>query len=364
MLISLLVFIWLVAVVIQLYFWLMVVWPLETYRQRRSQSKEPVSVIVCANAITEELPALINAILSQEFPDFELILVNDGPDDAINSAVSEYRQDARLKVIAYERGPESSPGKKAPLAFGLRHAVNEWILLTDSDCVVRQGWIDAMMSCTSGRSKMVLGFSPMGTSAGLASAISAFDTIYIGTQFLGWALRGRAYMGVGRNILYHKSLYEDVGGFKRHEDLASGDDDLLVQEMARLTRTEICLDDSALVYSRAKTRLTRLIHQKLRHISTADRYDRGSSHLVWIMGASYTVFWLFLIPVVILAFGIPMLIAAVAVVSQWWVFFRVSKKLEAQRFVTAFPLWSLLYAGFLIYLGLLKALGRTPQTWN
>lgn len=364
MLISIIVFIWLVAVVIELYYWLMVVWPLEAHRGKRTESKAPVSVIVCAHRGNVQLEQLLGSVLHQDYPDFEVVLVNDGPDADVARIAGTYDGDERLRVLDFKREEDTPAGKKAPLAFGLEHARNEWILLTDSDCSVRDGWISSMMSRASAKVKLVLGYSPMMRRTAFASRMSAFDTLMIAGQYLGWAIRDRVYMGVGRNILYYKSLFEEVGGFERHADLASGDDDLLVQEMALLTKTEICLDTEGIVYSEPKRTMPELIGQKLRHISTAGRYDARSSRLVWIMGASFTAFWSMLPLIFVFTPGIPMLIAAVSLLTQWWVFFRVSKVLEARRFVAGFPLWCLLYTGFLFYLGAMKALGRTPRSWS
>lgn len=35
-------------------------------------------------------------------------------------------------------------------------------------------------------------------------------------------------MGVGRNLMYRKSLFEKTGGFESHSNIASGDDDLMI----------------------------------------------------------------------------------------------------------------------------------------
>jgi hypothetical protein len=59
-----------------------------------------------------------------------------------------------------------------------------------------------------------------------------FETVYSAVQYLSFALNGSPYMGVGRNLIYHKSLFAEANGFKSHEKIASGDDDLFINQVA------------------------------------------------------------------------------------------------------------------------------------
>ena len=56
-------------------------------------------------------------------------------------------------------------------------------------------------------------------------------TFFIAVQFLGNALKGNTYMGVGRNLAYRKHLFFDNKGFGSHNHIRSGDDDLFINEV-------------------------------------------------------------------------------------------------------------------------------------
>lgn len=59
-------------------------------------------------------------------------------------------------------------------------------------------------------------------------------------------------MGVGRNLIYRKSLFEKTGGFQKHAHLASGDDDLFINAVAHKSNTALILEPTAFVFSKAK----------------------------------------------------------------------------------------------------------------
>src|SRR3546814_11499185 len=72
-------------------------------------------------------------------------------------------------------------------------------------------------------------------------------------SYLSYALKGNAYMGVGRNLGYTKSLFFRGKGFATHMHTPSGDDDLFVNQNATPHNTAICIEPEAQVWSEPKT---------------------------------------------------------------------------------------------------------------
>ncbi|MBK9742055.1 MAG: hypothetical protein IPO94_03465 [Saprospiraceae bacterium] len=83
-------------------------------------------------------------------------------------------------------------------------------------------------------------------------------------QYFTYAKSGLPYMGVGRNLLYKKSLFLAVNGFSSHQHLPSGDDDLLISDAANGSNTAVCLDDRTFVFSDAKLTQRLSLHQKIK----------------------------------------------------------------------------------------------------
>ena len=96
---------------------------------------EPVSVIVCAKDAYEYLIELVPRILSQDYPDFELVIVNDCSTDETTDylkALVDQRPD--INVVSLTQSLNFFHGKKFPLSMGIKSAKHDLLLLTDADC--------------------------------------------------------------------------------------------------------------------------------------------------------------------------------------------------------------------------------------
>nr|WP_253930917.1 glycosyltransferase [Lewinella sp. W8] len=252
----------------------------------------PVSIIVCFRNEAQHLEACLSAILRQAHPDFEILAVDDNSTDDSAAIVRRLaRADARLRYLP--AGP-TRPGKKDALSRGIRAARHERVLLTDADCLpATDQWATHMAGALGETTELALGVSLYRkTGGGLLHHWQTFESVYVALQYLGFARMGVPYMGVGRNLAYRKSLFERAGGFARHADLPGGDDDLLVNQMARADRTATVTDASAWTWSLPKTSWRAYWRQKRRHQSAGHRYRPEHQLLLTLLGLSHGLFFL------------------------------------------------------------------------
>ena len=89
----------------------------------------------------------------------------------------------------------------------------EIMLLTDADCLpATENWISSMQSCYSDNTEIVLGYSPYLKKPGLLNKVIRWETYHTAMQYLSYALAGIPYMGVGRNLSYKKTLFNQQKG--------------------------------------------------------------------------------------------------------------------------------------------------------
>ncbi|HPG33135.1 MAG TPA: glycosyltransferase, partial [Lentimicrobium sp.] len=202
----------LVALLIQLaYFWL-IFSRLAFYNSAKrpvNEAKEPVSVIICAKNEYHNLVRFLPAILEQNYPEFEVVVVNDASDDDTFYLLRELAdKNPRLKVINITQNLNFFTGKKFPLSIGIRSAKYDVVLLTDADCYpAGPEWLAGMQAAFTGKTEIVIGYGPYAPQPGLLNKLIRFDTLMVAVQYMSLALSGMPYMGVGRNLAYHKSLY-------------------------------------------------------------------------------------------------------------------------------------------------------------
>jgi glycosyltransferase involved in cell wall biosynthesis len=315
---------------------------------KTTPSYMPVSIIIAARNESDNLYENLPIILSQDYPEFEVIVVNNQSIDDSGWLLNAYsRQFPNLRVVELGRNRHLRPGKKLPITLAIKAAKYEHFLLTDADCRPSSNqWIKQMSSYFSSSKEIVIGYGPYTKSKGFLNRLIRFDTAWIGVSYFSMALAKLPYMGVGRNLAYTKSVFNSVNGFKSHYALPSGDDDLFIQEAAKKSNYTVNLDPTSYCYSAASPSWGRWIRQKSRHYSTSSRYKLIKKWLLGIYPLSLILMW---VSFVILMFsGNYQLFAAsiflVILVLKWWIQGRCLAKLKEKSFIPYFLIWDLFYA--------------------
>jgi biofilm PGA synthesis N-glycosyltransferase PgaC len=263
------------AFLIQILFWLVIFSRLIFYKPVNSiTAKEPVSVIICARNEEENLRKNLPVILEQEYPDFEVVVINDcsadGTEKYLDKLIENY---SFLKSTTIKEDRKFRHGKKLALTIGIKAAKNDLLLLTDADCRPESShWIETIQRNFSEGTSIVLGYGGYSEETGLLNTIIRFETLYIALQYLNYSLARLPYMGVGRNLAYRKSLFLSNKGFATHSHILSGDDDLFVNEVANRRNTSIEISKESHTHSEAKKTWKEWYFQKKRHLTTGPGY--------------------------------------------------------------------------------------------
>jgi cellulose synthase/poly-beta-1,6-N-acetylglucosamine synthase-like glycosyltransferase len=219
--------------------------------------------------------------MNQNYPDYEVIVVNDGSTDGTDELLKILKiQYPKLYVTTIPSTGKFTHSKKLAVSIGLKAAKNDWVLLIDADCkTVSENWITLMQEKFSEQTDFVLGYGGYIISKGFLNKIIRFDTLFIALQYFTFAMAKVPYMGVGRNLAYRKDLFFKNKGFSRHLHLASGDDDLFVNDNANSKNVQINLNPESFTLSVAENNFKSWFYQKKRHLTTA-RYYRFKHKLL------------------------------------------------------------------------------------
>lgn len=268
--------------IIQLIYWSIIYPKFLFYKPVRSRIKRfPVSVIICARNEEENLRTNLPLILEQDYPEYEVIVVNDASGDGTEDLLYDLqRQYSHLHTTFIRESDHIREGKKLALTVGIKAAKHDRLLLTDADCSPASNkWIYLMQQNFTGTSKIVLGYGGYRRGKGLVNLVSRYEAFFIALQYLSMSLAGHPYMGTGRNLAYRRKLFFENRGFATHYDLASGDDDLYINEVARKSNTSIEIQPESFTWSDTKKSWKDWYYQKKRHLTTGPRY-RFSTKLV------------------------------------------------------------------------------------
>lgn len=243
---------------------------------------QPVSVIICARNESENLSAHLPIILEQEYPNYEVVVVNDCSSDDSEDVLKHFSSlYPHLKTTTIKEDEKFVHGKKLALTIGIKAAKNEWLVFTDADCMPEnRQWLATLQKNFIKDKQVVLGYGGYKTRKGFLNKLIRFDTFFIALQYMGFARCKMPYMGVGRNLAYRKSLFIKNKGFASHAHLASGDDDLFINEAANGSFTAIEPSVDAHTRSNPKTTFSTWSMQKKRHMSTAKYYKSKHKYLL------------------------------------------------------------------------------------
>ena len=256
------------------------------YNVQRSEELPGVSVLVCAHNEAYNLSAYLYALLSQDYPKYEVIVVDDGSEDKTREVIESYMvQDKRLRITFVPKEARVRSTKKLALTLAAKAAQYDYLLLTDADCTPESThWISEMMrgfmSCTKDdvqcTKEIVLGFGAYFYEKGFVNRLVRYDTLFNGLHYLSAAAHGHPYMGVGRNLAYKKELFFKTGGFKKMMNNRAGDDDLFVNHVANRKNTAVVSSRASITWSPAKTTMRDWWQQKRRHLSVSHDYRLGT----------------------------------------------------------------------------------------
>src|SRR5690349_10379152 len=118
------------AAIIHLYFYVFIFSKFISYKQSENTTeKQPVSVIICAKNEVNNLRKFLPSVLDQSYPDFEVIVVNDGSWDETGEYLKEINPNySNLKIVSLPEQDKYKHGKKFALALGIKAAKNEKLL--------------------------------------------------------------------------------------------------------------------------------------------------------------------------------------------------------------------------------------------
>lgn len=271
--------------------------------KKKNTHYEPVSVIVCARDAYEYLLDLIPAVLSQDYPEFEFVIVNDCSQDDTEEYLKDLaRNNPKINLVNLTQNLNFFQGKKFPLSMGIKSAKYDLLLLTDADCLPNTNqWIKEMVGTYTDDTEIVVGYGPYFERKGLLNKLIRFDTLYIAMQYLSLAMAKKPYMGVGRNLSYRKSTFMKNKGFTSHYNIPSGDDDLFISQVANKRNTDVCIDAINRVESEPKRSWASWIRQKKRHYSTGIKYKSQTNRILGFLLGSRLAYY----PTLIALFFMP-----------------------------------------------------------
>jgi cellulose synthase/poly-beta-1,6-N-acetylglucosamine synthase-like glycosyltransferase len=238
--------------------------------------KTKVTVLIAARNEEEKIALTINDILSQDFPKhlMEVIIVDDHSTDRTADIIRSYAPQG-IKLLQLNEDKPLNSYKKKAIAEAINQSTGELMVATDADCRMGPQWLSSIVNYYETRNPVMIS-SPVTyfEEKSLFENLQTLEFGYLvamGASFIG---NNKASTCNGANFAYRKDVFYEVGGFKGIDELASGDDELLLQKVAEKYADRIAFLKlrEAIVYTHAKANLKEFLNQRRRWASKSTKY--------------------------------------------------------------------------------------------
>ncbi len=268
-------------------------------------------VLIPARNEEENIEACLRSVLNQTYPAelFHVTVIDDHSADRTAEIVQHVARawPGRLTLLPFTDAQPHQAYKKAAIQFGIDHTQSDLIATIDADCTAQPTWLESLARHFEPDVGMVSGYILMNPH----SEKTLFQKIQ-SLEFLGLVTTGAGAIGIGEpvisngaNLSYRRKVFEEVDGFRDIDHLPSGDDDLLMQKIHRLTpwKVRFAFEKSAHNFTHPVATLRQFLNQRTRWASKSAHYHSVS--LVFFLVSVYFFYlFLFLFPLWILL-GVP-----------------------------------------------------------
>lgn len=326
--------------------WLYAGWRKALCQKDNSSFQPHFSVIIAARNEAHNLKRYLPTILEQSYSNYEVIIsLNHCEDDSVEVVKEFAALYPHLRFLEIAETPQDWAPKKWAIKQGILQSTYDHLVFTDADCEVKPTWLAEMAHVWDSETKLVLGLGRYIAYPSLLNRFIRYETTFTAFQYIGMGAHGHPYMGVGRNMAYAKSLYQEVGGFESFKSSLSGDDDLFVNAFGRGKKTKLLLTAESHTFSEPERRFGSWVRQKVRHVSASVKYSLRSKIFLASFHLSQIALYAALGGLLIFGgyFALAFLLYVVYMSIAWYIFSKISIAVREPALVAWYPILDMLY---------------------
>ena len=241
-----------------------------------------MSIIITAKNEAENLRKNLPAILDQNYPNLQIVVVNNSSTDSTSDVLSEFcKNNDNLYVTYIPVNSESVNDKKLALTVGIKAAKHDILLFTEPDTKpLSDKWVYEYAKAFKEKTEVVIGCCQVKLDKSHLKKYILFDNLFSGVKYLSMALAEKPYMGIGRNMAFKKNLFFDNKGFSSVLNIEDGEDNVFVNRIATQKNTAVLISQGSMVVSNAIEGISSWRKIKLKYLSTQKHYKRNTTNIL------------------------------------------------------------------------------------
>lgn len=317
------------------------------------------SIIIPARNEQDNIANCIRSITQQNYPTdlYEIIVVDDFSQDntalIVQGLQLQYTQLRLLQLKDYYQPNELNAFKKKAIEKAISQSSGQWILTTDADCIVPKLWLSLYDQYIQAHHPVFVAAPVMFIkTSGILNQFQLLDFMALQGITAAAVGAGKHSMSNGANLAFEKAAFYAVGGYQGVDNIASGDDMLLMHKMKRLSRPlGYIFHKDAIVQTKAMETWQEFIMQRIRWSSKARYYDDRS--IFWVLLLVY-IFNFSILLLLLLGLWKPFWTALVIkTLFELYFMVPIAKFFQLEKEIPYFPLFQPLHILYTIVAGFL-----------
>lgn len=306
-----------------------------------------VSVVMCVKDDAYNLEKKLPIILEQEYPNFEVVVVNDASKDETEYVLRVLQEIyPNLNVVNLYNNVNGFLGKKYPLSLGIKSAKNEIILLTESDTMpLNYNWITTMVKGFKQKKDIVLGFTNFEQKPTFLNTLMHYENLTSAMNYLGNAMLNNPFMGQGRNMAYKREFFFETGGFISQYNISVGEDDLFINKNANSKNTSVIINKESINLASPKEKREEWVIQKKKHFKSMYHFKLKDKIISTLM--PFATLLIYVLVALSILFQFPWQYAILPLVLKYTfqiiVYYKSSKTLATKQVAFLSPLLEVLF---------------------
>lgn len=283
---------WILVAILLLFFLILLCYNLFVYRkpyEYEKKSKEisvdenslpGISVIITSKNDSEQLEKNLPFVLEQDYPHFEVIVVNSGSSDETDTVLKSAGQKySRLYHTFIPADADELNEKKLAITVGIKAAKNDILLFTESYCrPCSSEWIREFGKQFCQDKDIILGYSNLQVpKKAILRRFIKYDNLIHHIKFLSRAISRKPFMGTGRNMAYKKELFFRNKGFSSILGIDGGEDDLFINRISNKKNTGVLISAKSMTETDSVDNISSWRSLKSKHLYTKQLYKGFSS---------------------------------------------------------------------------------------
>lgn len=243
----------------------------------RQSALPKMSVVAYALRDEENLDGYIDTLISQDYPDFEVILVCDASAEATAMLSERFEHTENLHVTFIPPGSHNLSRRKLAQTIGIKAASGEVVLTTATSVIpVSDQWLRSIAEPFADHEvDVVCGYvhPQIEDYKGPSKWYRQMDNVITSAQWMDRAIAGTPYRGDGYNLAFRRHLFFDHKGYASSLTLVDGDDDIFIHDITGRGRGRLVLNPESFVNTRWGEDASRM------YVDFKDRYNFTRKYL-------------------------------------------------------------------------------------